>query len=312
MVPGLLFALAACLLWGTIFVVPQFLPDFSIMEVALGRYFSYGLFSAFLLLIGKIPKYPLRIWIVAFTYGLVANVVYYICIVIGVRYATPPVTVLVVGMCPVFAAIYGNLQSREFPFRGLLISCVAMMVGIALVNVMEIDWSFSHSSLKEYLIGLCGAFTSLVTWGIYAVQNAKFLKCHPDLSPTKWASMIGVSTLFWAFLLMLFLSSGENKAIDLEKFMHFTTATVRFFLWSAFLGIACAWLGCYLWNRASSLLPISIMGPMIIFETLFGLTYVFLYEMRAPTALECAGIVLMFCGIWHSFSLQRKQTPIIH
>ncbi len=307
MILGILFALGACLLWGTIFVIPQFLPEFSSLEVALGRYFFYGLFSA-LLLIKKFPRQSLRTWSLAFFFGLVANVIYYIGIVIGVRFATPPVTVLVVGMCPVMAALYGNLHSREFSFRGLLLSCFVMVCGIVLVNVTEIDWSFGKSSLKEYMIGMAGAIVALLTWAHYAVQNAKFLKANPELPRTEWATMIGVSTLFWVILLTGFLTMSSNEIINLQKFVHYSPQLGKFLLCTAFLGIACAWVGCYWWNKASSLVPISIIGPLIIFETLFGLLCVFLYEMRMPTAIEFTGITAMLGGVLLCFALPRKET----
>lgn len=307
---GLLFALAACLLWGTIFVIPQFLPEFSSMEVALGRYVFFGLFSAFLLLVRKMASYPFKTWALAFTFGLFANVVYYIGVVIGVRFATPPLTVLVVGMCPIMAAVYSNWKTREFQFRSLLLPCFIMTLGIVLVNVMEIDWSFKESSLQEYLIGMAGALAAMLTWGLYAVHNARFLKNNPTMPRTDWATMIGVSTLFWVILFGICCSIGENKTVEIQKFFHLTPEVLKYYLCTGFMGIVCAWVGCYLWNRASTLLPMALMGPFILFETLFGLFFVFLYELRFPSLIEFTGILSMFVGIFLCHSLHRKQTAI--
>lgn len=306
MLIGLLFALGACLLWGTIFVIPQFLPEFSSMEVALGRYVFFGLFSLVLLLTRPL-SYPMKTWRKAFTFGLVANVVYYVGVVVGVRYATPPLAVLVVGMCPIMAAIYANWQSRQFPFRRLLLPCLVMTMGIVLVNVMEIDWSFTRSSLKEYLIGMSGSMLAMVTWSWYAVQNANFLKSNPKLPRTDWATMIGVSTLFWVVILGAFCSLGPYRSVDLQKFLHFNPELIKFYGCTAFMGIACAWLGCYLWNKASTFLPMALMGPFIMFETLFGLLFVFLYDYRLPSLIEFLGMSAMFVGISLCHSLHRKQ-----
>jgi drug/metabolite transporter (DMT)-like permease len=306
MLMGFIYALGACLLWGTIFVAPQFLPEYSPMEVALGRYFSFGLFSLVLLFIKKIPKYPFQFWFVAASYGLIANVLYYIGVVIGVRYATPPVAVLVIGMCPVVAAIYGTWGTKELNFKGLILSCMIMTFGIILVNIMEVDWSFSRYSFKEYLFGLGGSFTALMTWGWYAVQNARFLKKNPTLSRTDWASMIGVSTLFWVLILGTLLSFGDT--IDLRKFNVLSLSLFKYFGITTFLGIVCAWVGCFFWNKASSILPISLMGPMIIFETLFGLFFCFLCEKRVPSTIEFAGIVAMIVGIYLCIAQARKKS----
>jgi drug/metabolite transporter (DMT)-like permease len=312
MLLGLLFATAACFLWGTIFVVPQFLTDFSAMEVALGRYFSYGLLSALLVLFKGptkiIKRYPLKVWIKAFNFGLIANVIYYIGIVVGCRFATAPVTVLIVGICPIFAAVYGNWQMREIPFRTLFISCLGILLGIVAVNAHEIDWSFQDLSFKEYLFGVAGALVALVTWGWYAVNNARFLKENPGICRIEWTTLIGVSTLFWVVLLGAGCSIGKNPSIDFSTF--FQKDLLLFFTATGFLGVFCGWLGGYFWNRASGVVPISILGPFIIFETLFGIFFVYLYEARVPVLSELVGIAAMLAGITFSvISFYRTPLP---
>ncbi|MDT9096858.1 EamA/RhaT family transporter, partial [Escherichia coli] len=42
-------------------------------------------------------------------------------------------------------------------------------------------------------------------------------------------------------------------------------------------------LGNALWNRMSRLLPLTLVGQMILFETLFALLCGFLWEQRWPT-----------------------------
>jgi len=68
MVQGILFALGACLIWGLIFIVPQFMTGFSSIEVALGRYLFYAIISSLFFLKafaqGKC-RYSQSIWIKA-------------------------------------------------------------------------------------------------------------------------------------------------------------------------------------------------------------------------------------------------------
>lgn len=309
---GFFFALAACFLWGTIFVVPQSLAEFSLMEVALGRYAAYGLLSLGLFLF-KGPlyffkRYPLKIWTMAFTFALVANIVYYIGVVIGLRYATPPITVLVVGLCPILAALYGNWEVKETPFRNLTLPCLAIGFGIFLVNFTEINEGAHGFDFKEYLIGITGAIVALVSWSWFAVKNAQFLKANTEMPRTDWATLIGVASLFWATLLTIFLSIGQTPLIDVAKFTTLCPSFYKFLIGMTILGVVCAWLGCFLWNHASTLLPLSIMGPFIIFETIFGLTFVFIYESRFPSYLESFGIISMLAGISLAVLSLRKKS----
>jgi hypothetical protein len=45
-------------------------------------------------------------------------------------------------------------------------------------------------------------------------------------------------------------------------------------------------IGNGLWNAASRLLPLSLSGQLIVFETLFALLYGFLHDARWPLPLE--------------------------
>jgi drug/metabolite transporter (DMT)-like permease len=42
LISGLGFALAACALWGAIFLVPAMLPEFSPLQITFGRFVLYG------------------------------------------------------------------------------------------------------------------------------------------------------------------------------------------------------------------------------------------------------------------------------
>ncbi len=311
---GLLFALGACFVWGLIFIIPDFLGEFSPLEVALGRYFAYGILSLFLLFrkgFSFARRIPLKAWGMALLFGLVSNVVYYIGVVIGLRYASAPVTVLILGMCPILVAFYGNWQLKESSFRRLILPCLWMATGMILVNISEIDWSFTEYTAGEYLLGLSCVVVSLLSWSWYAVNNARFLKKNADVPRSEWATLMGVSTFLWVLLAMVIFGKwGNADILDLKKFLQMTPESLRFFGGIAILGVICSWLGCYLWNQASSYLPISLMGPFIIFETVFGLFFVYLVDLRFPSWLELLGVCSMLGGILLSIYLFRRQSAI--
>ena len=87
---------------------------------------------------------------------------------------------------------------------------------------------------------------------------------------------------------------------------HATAAWTRFAAVSAGVAIFASIIGNALWNRASRLLPMTLVGQMIVFETLFALAYGFLWERRAPTALEGAAIALMVASVLSCVSAHRR------
>jgi len=60
MITGILYSLAACFVWGFIFVVPLFMDGFNAIEVVIGRYLFYGIVSCALFLKMQ-KKYPVAI-----------------------------------------------------------------------------------------------------------------------------------------------------------------------------------------------------------------------------------------------------------
>lgn len=312
MLSGLFFALLACFIWGTVFVIPGFFPQFSPIEVALGRYFFYGIISVFLFCRKKnfsLKTYSKEIWKAGALVGLFGNIIYYPAVIIGLRYATAPLTVLIAGLCPILIALYGNYKTKEFSFKKFLKPLLWIMLGILLVNAIEVDWSFTSSTPLEYLIGVSGAIISLLMWSIFAIYNTNFLKKYPDLPRAEWATIIGITTFAGTLLLIALLS--PFGIVDYSKIFTLPMSSTLFFLLgTGFLGVVCSWIGCYLWNEACSNLPIALIGPLIIFETIFGLFFVFIIEKRIPSLLEGFGIVAMLWGIMSILQLFRKKASI--
>ena len=308
---GLLFAIGACFVWGFIFIIPTYLSDFSSVEIVLGRYISYGLLSVALFFrsgLGRLRRYTLKTWAVALIFALFSNLVYYLGLVAGLRFASPTLTVLIVGMAPILIALYGNWQTREIAYRDLAIPSLWIGFGLVLVNVTEVDWSFKATSFSQYICGLMGIVIALISWSWCAVYNARFLKRHTHIVISEWTTVIGVATLFWALVIGLLFALGTTDEINLMRLFTPSSATLRYFVCTAILGLLCSWLGCFLWSQATIHLPVSLMGSLLIFETLFGLLFVFLFQKKIPTWIEMGGFSAMMTGILMCvYAFRKKQ-----
>lgn len=197
MLKGILLVLAACLIWGLIFVVPGLMTSFSPLEVALGRYFFLGILSTFLVIgqgLKKWRRVPWSIWRQALVYAFVVNILYYFALVTGLRYSSSSVIALLLGLSPITIAFYGNWLKKECSYRQLVIPSILIGCGLICVN-----WDAFHAlegqATWEYGFGLlCGLF-SLAAWNWYVIANSQFLYKYSQISSSDWSTMIGIATL---------------------------------------------------------------------------------------------------------------------
>lgn len=292
---GITFALAACFIWGLIFVVPQFMEGFSPIEIAIGRYFVYGTISSFILFkSGIVFRYPLKIWLKAIPFSLVCSFGYYIFVVLSLRYSTPAICTLILGLSPIVIAFYGNWKHKECTHTSLILPSLLILVGLLFINIPHIMASTAPST---YLFGLLCAFLSMLAWSWYVVANSAFLKRTPEVNSSDWATLIGVCTLFWVAVFILVTSVFLDEHLDLNKYITPGPELVSFAAGCAVLGILCSWVGGFLWNKASLYLPVAMAGQLTIFETIFGLCFVYLLEQSVPPMSEIFGVIIMLTAI---------------
>jgi drug/metabolite transporter (DMT)-like permease len=74
------------------------------------------------------------------------------------------------------------------------------------------------------------------------------------------------------------------------------------------IGLLSSWLGTLCWNEASQRLPTTLVGQLIVFETLSALSYAYALRGRWPLPATLAGIALLVAGvIW---ALRVRPEPV--
>ena len=77
---------------------------------------------------------------------------------------------------------------------------------------------------------------------------------------------------------------------------------------STAIGLFASWLGTLCWNEASQRLPTTLVGQLIVFETLSALAYAFLLRGQWPAPATLAGIVLLVAGV--AWALRVRPEPV--
>jgi drug/metabolite transporter (DMT)-like permease len=277
---GVLCGMGAGALWGLVFLAPELTRDFSPLQLTIGRYTAYGVIAAALIaprwraVAGRIGRAE---WTALAWLSMTGNTLYYILLASAVQLGGIALTSLVIGFLPVAVTLVGSRDRGAVPLRRLAPS-ILLCVGGALC----IGWqAVGGAATSKGLIGLACAVGALISWTVYAVGNARWLRRLDGVSAHEWSLLTGVVTGAQSLLLIPFV-------LVLDRFGQDGAAWARFAAVCAAVAVLASICGNALWNRMSRLLPLTLVGQMILFETLFALAYGFFWERRWPTALEIA------------------------
>lgn len=135
---------------------------------------------------------------------------------------------------------------------------------------------------------------------MFAVGNSRALNRLGHIGAHDWNLLMGIVTGSLSLLLIPW-----SLAFDGEP--HAMLDWARLAGVSMGVALLASILGNLLWNRMSRLLPLTLVGQMILFETLFALLYGFLWEARLPTGLEAAAFVLVVASVLSCIAAHRSR-----
>jgi len=290
---GVASGLAAGALWGLVFLAPKVAPEASPMMLTAGRYLAYGLIAALLIA----PRWrrvmaalDWKAWRALAWLSLAGNIVYFVFLVVSVHFAGVGASALIVGMVPVVVALWGMKVKDSPPLSRVAppIAVAAMAVGLIGWESLSRGGGGGHDGVQT-LIGLACALAALLSWSAFAVGNSRWMARLPAVSPHDWSLLTGVVTGGFALLLVVpaVLTMGVWSG---EAWVRLIGASIAVAVFASIIGNA-------FWNQASRLLPLTMLGQMIVSETLFAFLYGFLWEQRGPTVFEVIATMLMVISV---------------
>ena len=125
MLIGTLFALAAGLMWGLVFITPLLLPDYPAAMQSFGRYLAFGLIALPLAWLDRrrLALLTRADWIEALKLAAIGNIVYYLFLAGAIQRAGGPLPTMIIGTLPVVIAVVSNLRDHardgRLPWRRL-------------------------------------------------------------------------------------------------------------------------------------------------------------------------------------------------
>lgn len=301
---GVMSGMAAGALWGLIFVIPLLVGDFNVWQLSSARYLIYG-GVALGLLVPRWHRVTRRIgrreWSGLIGLSVLGNVVYYVLLALGVQWAGSAPTALIIGLIPIVITLMGSKEQGAVRIRSLLAPMALCVFGVLAVAAHSLGQAYEPNtdvSLKMRIAGLLCAAGALACWAAYSVWNRRWLLRFPELSSWDWMLVTGTATGAAALLLAIpaflgpVLLSGSAPQVH-----HHAGDWLRFLMVVGAMAVLSSVVGNSFWNAASRLLPSTMIGQMIVFETLFALLYGFLYEQRLPSMPEWLAIGSLIAGI---------------
>jgi len=324
LITGTLYALAAGLMWGLVFIAPTMLAEYPAALLVVGRYLAFGLIALPLAWLdrARLTELARADWLQALKLSAVGNLLYYLCLAAAIQLAGGPLPTMLIGTLPVVIAISSNLRGSaavrlrdgRLPWVRLAPSLLLMAAGIACVNQAELHVLQQSGAidLERYALGALLAVGAVACWTWYPIRNADWLRAHKERSPSTWATAQGLATLPLALLGYALLwgwaalgsgagANGDSAAVSVGAgtalVMPFGPRPWVFIALMLAIGLFASWLGTLCWNKASQRLAPALAGQLIVFETLAALTYAYLLRGTWPSASTLAGAALLVAGV---------------
>ena len=301
MLLGVLCGAAAGAFWGLVFLAPELARAFGPLELTIGRYLAYGLISAALIaprwrvIAASIGGAEWRglVWL-----ALSGNTLYYVFLASAVQLGGAAITALVIGFLPVVVTIVGSRAKDAVPLARLAPSLLLCAAGAVCIGWQALFLPSSRPVAAQ-LAGLACAIGALASWGAFAVYNNHMLARVKRVSAHDWSLLIGIVTGAQSLVLIplaLLIGTRSHGAGDWALFVAV----------SAGVAIFASIVGNALWNKMSRLLPLTLSGQMITFETLFALLYAFAWEHRGPSVAEALAFLLVVASVVSCLAAHRR------
>lgn len=285
---GIMAGVLAGVFWGTPFLVPMVLANFSGLEITFGRFLFFGLVSLCSLpkLIKILQSLTIREIIRVIILSATGFWLYSLILFIGVRESNGIIASLIIGSLPVTVTLF----SRPNFNRSLIIGLILIVFGLACLLLYPLIFGANLATLHNIsLRGIIYLLIALVMWSWFAIANSRFMATHSHIRSLDYSSLIGVISLI--FIIPIFMWQEHLTTL------LFHPEFIKFILWGMVLGFGASWLANIFWAYSAKNCPPSIGGALIISETVFGLLYSFIFEQRLPHLNEFVAIVALICGV---------------
>jgi len=194
---------------------------------------------------------------------------------------------------PAFVTIASNAINREVGWKLLFLPMAITTFGLLIVNFQSLE-SLTSLGSKAVFLATILSLMACVLWAYFVVVNGLILKQQAKkiIDNSVWTALIGIGAFLASFLLLPFADQGTGSIPSFEE-----GTMVRYLVTVVAIAILGSWYASWSWNKATKTLSTAILGQLIALETVFGLIFNLMWEMRFPSLVEVTGASFVFIGV---------------
>lgn len=309
---GVFLGVVTGALWGLIYVAPLMVPEYSAVLVALSRFMAFGVISLPFLWVFRreIKSFSWADIRQTFRLSLFGNVLFYCLLTVCIRLAGAPLAGMFMAVIPVLVAVVSNVRNRgtkyQIPWSRIIPPLVVIFAGLLIANFDEFEKAAAASAQggEMYWIGVAFGIAAVVSWTWFSIANAEWLLKFPKLSTDAWTALQGVTVLPLVLLLFAVLAwpmGMMDKSVSLMG-----PAPWKFVGVALMIGLLCSWVAMVCWNRMSQLLPASLGGQLIVFESIFAVIYALIWRGEMPSISMSVGFAILIGGVLGSLQVFKR------
>lgn len=268
---GIIAGLISGVFWGTPFVVPMILHQYSAIDITMGRFIWFGFIS--LLFIRRTSKVFLnlelseQLWLMFL--ATTGFWLYTLIIYTGILHTNGVIGALILGNLPVTIVLFSHPKINKRFISGLALVLIGVLA-LAIPNLLDnLNPGLSLGGVLYLLLGL-------VMWTWFAIKNAKFMQRNYNLTTMDYSSIIGTINII--FMIPIYFYGYHKNFVDMISLF----SDLHYVFWCAVVGIGASWIANIFWAYSAKNCPSSIGGVLMVSEMIFGLLYSLIYEMRLP------------------------------
>jgi len=283
---GMIAGVSAGFFWGTPFIAPVILSDFSSFEITFGRFVFFGLIS--LCNLPRIIKLILKLNVAQMVTLLMLSSagfwVYTLMLFAGIQLSNGVIASLIMGCMPLTVILFSKPRVNGFLFAGLSLILLGLL-SLLLVPLLQQNLSLQNVRASGVIL----VFLALFTWTWFAIKNSHFMHANPEINSVDYSSLVGLINL--AIMIPIF-----GMLHGMSTLLHHTDLG-HFILWSMVLGIGASWIANILWAYCAKNCHAAIGGALVVSETVSGVAYNLIYTQRLPYSNEVIALLCLLCGV---------------
>ena len=294
---GLPFSLCSGALWGALLVVPQWLSDFSVTDITVGRFLAFAGVVLCLLIfyrrdsLNHLKPGDFQHYLLIALFG---NLFFYFALIASIRHIGAVPACIMMGALPVLGWKY---LDSGFRINNEMMPPVFLLVLAVLLAVSESHSLMPAEQSNNWLPGIMLLLLAAVCWIFSATVQANMVRSHSHLDHSDHFLLTGV-LLLPCLLIFLPLLGFDDPDYGLMTDEHSPGRWHSFWLVMLGIGFFSTLVARIFWKLCTKNEQSHLYHYHAMWQSVFGLFYIFVLEQRLPEGMELASLICFGFGLF--------------